>query len=106
MDADTTLSDLLALELHNHEEEVKNIVDKASKEMSMEKILKDLNSIWAELQFQLEEHPRTKLLLLKISDEAIETLEENQVNRIFSAQLKLVQGGSIAPCRARTFFFF
>ena len=32
----------------------------------MEKILKDLNATWADLTFQLEEHPRTKLNLLKV----------------------------------------
>ena len=32
MDDDTKLSDLLALNLHNYEDEVKNIVDKAEKE--------------------------------------------------------------------------
>lgn len=36
----TTLADLLELNLHMHEDEVKNIVDKAVKEMSMEKIIK------------------------------------------------------------------
>ena len=40
MDEQTTLADLLALNLHEFEDEVKNIVDKAVKEMSMEKVLK------------------------------------------------------------------
>lgn len=38
MDCNTTLADLLALNLHECEDEVKNIVDKAVKEMSMEKV--------------------------------------------------------------------
>ena len=37
---DTTLADLLNLQLHDFEDEVKNIVDKAVKEMSMEKTIK------------------------------------------------------------------
>ena len=40
MDEQTTLADLLALNLHDFEDDVKNIVDKAVKEMSMEKVLK------------------------------------------------------------------
>ena len=36
----TNLADLLALHLHNFEDEVRNIVDKATKELSMEKTLK------------------------------------------------------------------
>ena len=35
----TTLDDLLALKLHLFEDEVRNIVDKAVKEMTIEKVL-------------------------------------------------------------------
>lgn len=38
MDDSTTFSDLLKLNLHNFEDEVKEIVDKAVKEMGMEKV--------------------------------------------------------------------
>jgi len=79
MDDKTTLEDLLKLELHKYEEEVKNIVDKAVKEMSMEKVLKELHNTWDTLEFDKELHERTKLYILKISDETIETLEEHQV---------------------------
>lgn len=58
---------------------MKNIVDKAVKEMSMEKILRDLNTTWKVMEFDSEIHPRTKSRLLKTSEELIETLEENQV---------------------------
>lgn len=37
---DTTLADLLNLQLHEFEDDVKNIVDKAVKEMFMEKTIK------------------------------------------------------------------
>lgn len=79
MDEGTTLSDLLALNLHECEDEVKNIVDKAVKEMSMEKILRELNTTWSTMEFQQEEHTRTGCTLLRASEELIETLEENQV---------------------------
>lgn len=79
MDTSTTLADLLALNLHECEEEVKNIVDKAVKEMSMEKTLKDLNHTWSSMEFEQEIHPRTGCVLLRASEELIETLEENQV---------------------------
>lgn len=38
MDENTTLGDLLELQLHRVEDEVKNIVDKAVKEMAIEKV--------------------------------------------------------------------
>lgn len=39
MDENTTLGDLLELQLHRVEEEVKNIVDKSVKEMAIEKVV-------------------------------------------------------------------
>ena len=42
-----------------YEDEVHNIVDKAVKEMSMEKVLRELDSTWAVLELELEVHPRT-----------------------------------------------
>lgn len=80
MDLNTTLADLLALNLHECEEEVKNIVDKAVKEMSMEKVLKDLHTTWSQMEFEQEVHTRTGCVLLRASEELIETLEENQVS--------------------------
>ncbi|XP_030371689.1 dynein beta chain, ciliary [Scaptodrosophila lebanonensis] len=79
MDDSTTLKDLLDLNLHEYEEEVKNIVDKSVKEMAMEKTLKDIAAVWAVMEFGTEIHERTGLKLLKASEEMIETLEEHQV---------------------------
>lgn len=79
MDMDTTLAELLALNLHECEDEVKNIVDKAVKEMSMEKMLRELGVTWAAMEFEQEIHPRTGCVLLRTSEQLIETLEENQV---------------------------
>ena len=56
MSDDTTLSDLLSLNLHNFEDEVHGIVDKACKEMGMEKLLQDLQNVWKELNFDYEDH--------------------------------------------------
>lgn len=82
MDESTTLADLLSLNLHNYEEEVRNIVDKAVKEMSMEKVLKELDSTWTAMEFEHEKHPRTNITMLKTSEELIETLEDNQVRQL------------------------
>ncbi|NXA80882.1 DYH9 protein, partial [Thryothorus ludovicianus] len=79
MDSDTTLADLLKLNLHEFEGEVHGIVDKAVREMSMEKVLKELRVTWSSRQFQHEPHPRTAIPLLKSDEELIETLEDNQV---------------------------
>ena len=74
----TTLAELLDLQLHKFEEEVKNIVDKSVKEMAMEKVLNDLNNNWKILEFNTEVHDRTKLKVIRVSEEILESLEENQ----------------------------
>lgn len=79
MDSDTTLADLLKLSLHEFEGEVHGIVDKAVREMSMEKVLKELRMTWSSREFQYEPHPCTHIPLLKSDEELIETLEDNQV---------------------------
>ena len=79
MSEDTNLADLLALNLHNFEDEVRNIVDKASKEQGMEKTLREFEQTWSQMEFEQDTHPRTKVELLQSSEELIETLEDNQV---------------------------
>ncbi|XP_077481740.1 dynein axonemal heavy chain 9 isoform X2 [Stigmatopora argus] len=79
MDKETTLADLLNLNLHCFEEEVRGIVDKAVKEMAMEKVVSELNITWTGMKFQYEPHHRTQIPLLRFNEELIETLEDNQV---------------------------
>ncbi|TMW47086.1 hypothetical protein DOY81_007829 [Sarcophaga bullata] len=95
MDDSTTLKDLIDLNLHEYEEEVKNIVDKSVKEMAMEKVLNDLKNTWATMEFQNEAHERTGLKLLKASEELVEVLEENQSQLQNMASSKFV--GSFRP---------
>ncbi len=92
MSAQTTLEELLNLNLYNYEEEVRNIVDKAVKEMSMEKTIKDIENTWTTMEFSTDPHPRTGIKLLTASDELIETLEQNQVS---SWQKKLSQADQV-----------
>lgn len=75
----TTLSDLLNLGLHEFEEEVKYTVEKAVKEMLMEKTLKDIETQWMILTFDHEIQANSGIKLMKASENLIEKLEENQV---------------------------
>ncbi len=52
MNEGTTFKDLLDLNLHNFEDEVKGIVDKAVKESAMEKTLKELDNTWRDMKFE------------------------------------------------------
>ena len=65
MTDDCCLADLLGLNLHNFEDEVHNVVDKAVKEMAMEKMLRDLESTWTTMEFVHEMHARTGCNLLR-----------------------------------------
>ena len=76
---DMKFQDLLSLQLHKFEDEVKGIVDRATKELSMEKVLTELEKTWSAMEFTYEIHEGTKTYLLKSSEELIETLEDNQV---------------------------
>ncbi|XP_077689901.1 dynein axonemal heavy chain 17 [Eretmochelys imbricata] len=79
MSDETTLADLLQLNLHKFEDEVRSIVDKAVKESGMEKVLKALDSTWSTMQFEHEPHARTGTMLLRSDELLVETLEDNQV---------------------------
>ncbi|XP_040604816.1 dynein heavy chain 9, axonemal isoform X6 [Mesocricetus auratus] len=79
MDQDTTLAHLLQLQLHYFEDEVRGIVDRAVKEMGMEKTLNELQTTWASMEFQYEPHTRTHMPLLQTVEDLIEVLEDNQV---------------------------
>ncbi|KAK7945776.1 hypothetical protein WMY93_001504 [Mugilogobius chulae] len=75
----TTLGDLLELQLHRVEEEVKHIVDKAVKEMAIEKVLAEITQTWSIMSLSYETHNSTGMPLLKADENLIETLEDNQV---------------------------
>ncbi|KAJ1334726.1 hypothetical protein BSLG_007881 [Batrachochytrium salamandrivorans] len=76
---DMKFQDLLSLQLHKYEDDVKVIVDRATKELAMEKVLNDLDKTWTSMEFTYEIHDSTKTPLLRSSEELIETLEDNQV---------------------------
>ena len=75
----TTLKDLLSLRLHEFEEEVQSIVDRASKELQMEKVLTELDTTWAGFDLEYTPHKRRGIPQVKVAEEMIEVLEDNQV---------------------------
>ncbi|XP_053322781.1 dynein axonemal heavy chain 11 [Spea bombifrons] len=91
MTEQTTLSDLLALQLHKVEDEVRNIVDKAVKEMGTEKILLEISQTWSSMQFSYERHHRTGTPLIKTDEQIFETLDSNQVQLQSIMQSKYVE---------------
>ncbi|XP_031759446.1 dynein heavy chain 11, axonemal [Xenopus tropicalis] len=91
MTEQTTLSDLLALQLHKVEDEVRNIVDKAVKEMGTEKILIEISQTWTSMEFSYEHHHRTGTPLIQTDELLFETLDNNQVQLQVIMQSKYVE---------------
>ena len=58
---------------------MKSIVDKAKKEMAIEKVLQEMQATWSTVEFQYDRHVGTDTPLLVSDEELIETLEDNQV---------------------------
>ncbi|XP_047455882.1 dynein axonemal heavy chain 11 [Mugil cephalus] len=75
----TSLEDLLRLKLHLFEDEIRNIVDKAVKEMAIEKVVTEISQTWASMDLSYEEHYQTSVPLLTCDENLIETLEDHQV---------------------------
>ncbi|CAH8480381.1 unnamed protein product [Dicrocoelium dendriticum] len=76
---ETTLADLLSLNLHKFEEEVHGIVSKASNEQKIERDLEKIEQVWSEMMFEYETHDRTGMQLPKQTEQLTTTLEEIQV---------------------------
>lgn len=74
----TTLSELLSINLHKFEDEVRTIVSKACTELKIDSDLKKLSGIWDTLVFTYEEHGRTGITLLRLGEDVSTTLEESQ----------------------------
>ena len=63
--------------------QVKGIVDKAKKEMAIEKVLQEMRATWSTVEFQYERHHTTGTAMVVSDEELIETLEDNQVPTLF-----------------------
>lgn len=74
-----TFSKTLELKLHEFVDEVGEIVDKAQKEEKIEKNLTTLEATWSSLEFEFTQHNDTDVWLVRVSEEAYEQLEDNQV---------------------------
>lgn len=76
---ETSLAELLSLNLHKFEEEVRGVVSKAANEQKIDKDLEKIRSVWEDLKFEYDRHDRTKIVLPKATEELTQILEETQV---------------------------
>lgn len=79
IDRDFKLENLIDLNLHKFADDVQGIVDRAVKELSMEKFLRDvLDKSWQGLMFEFGTHS-SGIPLLIAREEVTELLDDHQV---------------------------
>ena len=79
MNENFSMGDLLALKLFDFVEEVAEIVDRAQKELTIEKQLAKIEETWAELNLDFVPYGETEVVLVQASEELIEALDDSQV---------------------------
>ena len=73
-----SLEDLLKLNLHHFEDDLRTIVDKSNKEQSIQKVLNDVDQQWQLMHF-VYEMKQPNVYLTRMPDNLIECLEDNQL---------------------------
>jgi dynein heavy chain, axonemal len=74
------LGHVLDLQLHEFESDVEEICDQAQKEEKMEVLLKNLKSVWDNVNFQVDVYKEgSDVQLLKLAEEDFEQLESDQL---------------------------
>jgi len=78
-DDNFTLGDLLKLGLHNFVEEVGEIVDRAQKELLIEKQLAKIKDTWETMEMGYMQYQETEVMLVALPEELVEALDDGQV---------------------------
>jgi dynein heavy chain len=89
-----TLGNLLQLGLHNFVEEVGEIVDRAQKELLIEKQLAKIEDTWSTLTVEYAQYGESEVMLLQLPEELVEALDDGQVQLQALAGNKYVAGNS------------
>jgi dynein heavy chain len=71
--------DAINLKLNEHAEDCEEIVETATKELKIERKLRDIESIWRDLTLDYLPHNDTEMFLVKLSEDVIENLESHQL---------------------------
>jgi len=73
------LEDIVKLGVHLHAEETEEIVELSFKELKIERKLRDIELVWRDMNMQYVQHPGSELMLIKPSEETVESLEAHQL---------------------------
>ena len=76
---DSYLSELWQLNIHNFDEQIKDIGEQSKQEAKMKIALDKIKETWDKTEFQQMRHKQTDIYKLKIDEDSFETLEDHQV---------------------------
>ena len=74
-----TMEMMMDLQLHEHVDDVSEIVETAQKEKKIEKKLGDIETAWASFEIEYVPHKDTEMFVIKLSEEVIESLDAHQL---------------------------
>ena len=94
MDSNFSLGALLALKLHEFEDDVMEIVDKAQKELTIEKQLKKIEDTWKIQNLCYDAQGDSDMSLLRVDESVMECLEDSVVQLGNLQGSKYVQNNS------------
>jgi len=92
MDASFNLGALLALELHMFTDAVSEIVDRAQKELIIEKALEKIDATWSALNLEFTTYQESEVMQMGVDDMVIEALEADNLQLQNMSSGKYVQG--------------
>ena len=78
-DPKLSLETLLELQLHNHADDVSEIVETANKELKVDSKLRVIEQTWASLNLEFAQHKDTEMSVVKAPDLVVEALESHQL---------------------------
>ena len=92
MDETFSLGDLLALELHKNVDAVSEIVDRAQKELIIERAIQKIDANWASAQLDFPPIPESELPSVAVDETILEMLENDNLQLQNMSGGKYVQG--------------
>ncbi|KAL7677341.1 hypothetical protein ACOME3_003577 [Neoechinorhynchus agilis] len=75
---DMTLKEVLDLNLHSHEDEVKDVIERANREFTAEQVLLEITSVWNDMEIKMIVDQRTNSPILAPADDLLEVVDDHQ----------------------------
>ena len=74
-----TFEDIVAIGIYKYSEDIEEVIETASKELKIERKLKDIETLWRTMVLDYVPHNDSDMMLIKPSEEVIEGLETHQL---------------------------